>query len=259
MLKEIFLTTFPEADSSALDTYISFINSTTSPTKGYKEKHHILPKSIFPAYRLKSNHPWNQKDLSAEDHFKAHFYLCKILPNDYRLFCAFKQMWCNKYQALKLEFLEQYATEYKEAKEAFSAWAKTRVYSEETRKKMSESAKKKVFTEEHKKHMTEGKLGHKHSEETKRKISEAQKGKVFSEEHKKNLAIAQKNSTYVHPKLSEEHIEKLKALHTGRKRSAESRARMSEAAKHKKPVSEEAKRHMSEAGKKRAERKKQTN
>lgn len=35
----------------------------------YTEKHHILPKSIFPQFSSFKEHPWNMARLSAKAHF----------------------------------------------------------------------------------------------------------------------------------------------------------------------------------------------
>ena len=41
---------------------------------GYYERHHVLPKSIFPEYESFSRNPWNLVNLSWEDHCIAHYY-----------------------------------------------------------------------------------------------------------------------------------------------------------------------------------------
>lgn len=42
------------------------------------ERHHILPKSIFPQYKLFSKFPWNEAILTLKEHFIAHIMLHHI-------------------------------------------------------------------------------------------------------------------------------------------------------------------------------------
>ena len=45
----------------------------------YSEKHHILPKSIFPQFKHLGKHPWNRIDLTYKQHFYAHVILAKAI------------------------------------------------------------------------------------------------------------------------------------------------------------------------------------
>jgi len=45
------------------------------------ERHHILPKFIFPEYKNFSNNPWNSIYLSQRAHFIAHYILAKACEN----------------------------------------------------------------------------------------------------------------------------------------------------------------------------------
>lgn len=112
-----------------------------------------------------------------------------------------------------------------ESRRGQKAWNKGKrgIYSEETLKKMSEA--------------------HSNiSEETRNKMSEAQKGKTFSEEHRKKLSEAKKGRV-----MTEEHKKIISATHKGKKVSIETRKKMSDSAKNKPPVTDEARKKMSEA------------
>jgi len=45
----------------------------------YTEKHHILPKSIFPEFSDLKDHKWNQVKLTYREHFLAHWLLTKCV------------------------------------------------------------------------------------------------------------------------------------------------------------------------------------
>ena len=126
-------------------------------------------------------------------------------------------------------------------------------YCEETRRKISEAHKGKKLSEEHRRKISEAHTGEKHHffgkshlEESKQKMSEAHKGHVPWNKGKP---------------LSEEHSRKHAEVHKGRKHSEESKQKMSEAhkghipwnkGKKGKPLSEEARRKISESLKGRA-------
>lgn len=68
--------------------YIKIYNSLIDRAKnrtleGYKESHHIVPKSIGG-----SNAYTNLVDLTAREHFLAHWLLVKIHPKEFKLLCA---------------------------------------------------------------------------------------------------------------------------------------------------------------------------
>lgn len=54
-----------------------------NPVKvGYKEKHHILPKSLYPEFKDLKAFPWNRVDLTAREHYIAHRLLTKFITVD---------------------------------------------------------------------------------------------------------------------------------------------------------------------------------
>jgi hypothetical protein len=62
------------------------------PTSTYTEKHHILPKSLYPEY---SKNKDNLVKLTAREHFLCHWLLTKIV-NDPKTIYAFQMMIPNK-------------------------------------------------------------------------------------------------------------------------------------------------------------------
>jgi hypothetical protein len=84
--------------------YLSLVSSDSDDA--YTEKHHILPRSLFPEYK---NCKWNIVKLSARKHFMAHMLLCKMLAknnNNYgkMLSAAMRMKCCNKSQQIKRKF-----------------------------------------------------------------------------------------------------------------------------------------------------------
>lgn len=77
-----------------LQRYLSFIQDCRVEEGEYTEKHHILPKSIFPAYRSTIG---NIAILTARQHFIAHLMLSRVfidLENRSKMLKAFYRMSC---------------------------------------------------------------------------------------------------------------------------------------------------------------------
>lgn len=76
--------------------YIKFIKSRKLSDKmsEYVEKHHILPKSLYPAYE---HDPANLICLTAKEHYIAHLLLYKSFPHSNSMLRAFWGM-CNGWQ-----------------------------------------------------------------------------------------------------------------------------------------------------------------
>lgn len=55
----------------------------------YCESHHILPISLFPEFRYKTENPWNQKKITARQHFIAHRLLWLALVDNKEMTDAF--------------------------------------------------------------------------------------------------------------------------------------------------------------------------
>lgn len=74
-----------------VDRYVEFLASTTEPEEGFGERHHILPRALFPEFRKFKDHPWNLIRLSPADHLLAHYYLYRAIPSTRTRF-AFRMM-----------------------------------------------------------------------------------------------------------------------------------------------------------------------
>ena len=129
--------------------------------------------------------------------------------------------------------------------------------SEETKKKQSEAAKGRIVSEETKQKLANANIGKKRSEESKEKQSKSNIGSKRSEETKKKQSEAAKKlwdegkspilnalkaqqtddfrvrvkAMLTERNRSEEHIQKTRAIHIGRKRSEETCKKISEARK----------------------------
>ena len=182
----------------------------------YYEIHHIIPECLGG-----SNEPNNLVQLTAKEHYMAHWLLVKATKND-DLIKAFAGM-CGKKTVRKFT-----SRQFDRARQAARLAQIGRRYSEESKLKMSISAKNKPpMTEEHKRKIGEKSKGRIYSEEVKKKHSEAQKNLMSNEEYRKN--VADKNR--------------------GQTRSDETKKKISDAWEKRKltPVSEETRKKMSES------------
>ena len=105
--------------------------------------------------------------------------------------------------------------------------------SEEFRKLISESNKRRIVSDETRKKLSENQKGRKHSEETKKKVGAASKGRQHTEEYKKKKSLevnGEKNPMYGGTHTPEAR-EKIGAAQRGKTISEEHRKRISEAAK----------------------------
>lgn len=89
MLHTLLLESNYNIDHNYLQTYFSFLDqcSLNELTEQY-EKHHILPKSLFPQLSKNRN---NIIKLKPRDHFLAHYHLAKLIKEKQTIF-AFNQM-----------------------------------------------------------------------------------------------------------------------------------------------------------------------
>lgn len=76
------------------EQFLKYLDLCQKPYDGveYSEKHHILPKSLFPEFK---NESWNLIKLKYDDHITAHIYLAKFTDLD-KMKCALAFMkWSN--------------------------------------------------------------------------------------------------------------------------------------------------------------------
>lgn len=208
-----------------LRLYIRLIKRCQSMTEeelsGYKEKHHILPKTLG-GTNIKTNLVY----MPIRYHIMAHIVIIEVYPESDGL-----------RRAILLLIREGKSTQEERSKSfgKFSTRHLARIRteanqklrelgrSEEYRKRMSEAQKGKRLTEEHKRHISEGGKGQKRSEETKRNISNALKGRKMSEETRKKLSESSKRKYKEHPELLQQMSERQK----GRKLSEERKKQIS--------------------------------
>lgn len=115
ILKEIMLSSNYNIDKEQLEKYFVFLseNATTEPPY---EKHHILPRSLFPEH-IKNKH--NLIKLKPKDHFIAHYLLAKAVKEN-EMFITI-QMMTSIFSKYKLEQhdLEYLSNLYEEMRSKF--------------------------------------------------------------------------------------------------------------------------------------------
>ena len=170
---------------------------------GYKEVHHILPKSLGG-----SNDKSNLVELTAREHFIVHMSLCKFTKGEAKrsMFFALNSMMnLNnrgmrkiKYSSRTFEKVRKQCAKYLKG----NKYNLGRIPSKKTRLKISQANK-----------------GRKVSDETRLRMSLANKGKVLSEEVKQKIAnsLKGKNSFWFGKKHTQETKDKMSKKAKGRK------------------------------------------
>lgn len=95
MLEDFILSTDEVVNPHYLRKYLTFVSRFSDDNRKPIERHHILPKKIFPQYASFSSNPWNKASLSPREHYIAHLLLHKALPHNEDIFYA---IWCMKHQ-----------------------------------------------------------------------------------------------------------------------------------------------------------------
>lgn len=130
-----------------LKLYIDFCINRNIDKSENTEDHHILPKNknCFPEYKNFKKYNWNKSILKYEDHYIAHSLLCEAIDDD-SIFFAWNAMNSvnTKTRNVKIIGEKQYKNNREKHKQAVINYNKTRIISEETRKKHSENAKKQM-------------------------------------------------------------------------------------------------------------------
>lgn len=63
-----------------MSKYINFcLKHATEFSKGITQRHHILPKCLYPEYKDFKQNAWNIVNLTNEDHYIAHYLLAKMI------------------------------------------------------------------------------------------------------------------------------------------------------------------------------------
>lgn len=173
----------------------------------YYERHHILPKCLFPNWKNKKS---NLVLLTAREHFICHLLLTKIYPCNQMIY-AVRMLATNNLKQERSIFSRKY--------EYYRTLKSVEPVSLETRRKQSERAKGRKVKEETKKKISETLKGKIVSESTRKKLSIAAKNRKISNEGKASLSKAHKGQTPWNKgkHLSEEHIRKHTESMKGRK------------------------------------------
>lgn len=228
MFESILLKNTSDTNIHYLTRYIRLIKLWNVPgASGYLEKHHILPKHMFPEYKNLNLHPWNLIKLSPRQHIIAHYILMKAYPKSWKLahsvLRTYGQYHNNNAQHTRMVADARYQSSVRK-----KGWIKPPV-SVSTREKLSNS--KKLFysnpenrlkqseyckgtigrtgdyhkpkSEQHRLNLSASLFGRKRDAftiEHRKNISKANLGKVKSPEHLKNLSNSLKNQTrYICP------------------------------------------------------------
>lgn len=178
--------------------------------EGYGENHHIIPESLGG-----SDDDWNMVRLTAREHFIAHLLLAKFDRCPENVYAVL--MMCVSSKFHQRHEVRRTSRTYDFIRRAYSEERTGWKHSEESKKKMSNSQKNREPS----------------SEETRKKISDSHKGKPKSEAHKANMRKPKSEKGKANmrgiPK-SEEHKQKLSKAQTGKKASAETKEKLSNAA-----------------------------
>ena len=184
----------------------------------YYETHHIVPRSIGG-----TDEPLNLINLTAKEHFLAHWLLYKMSSgkNKSKMAYALFMMCSNNPNQKRIVSARQYEIAKKAIVNSCSNENnpnyQKQLWSEEERLKISKRQTGSSNSMYGKTPWNKGLLGSKHTEETKLKMSVAHKGKVFSDETRKKLSDAHKGKI-----LSEATKEKLRQANLGKKPKPES-------------------------------------
>jgi hypothetical protein len=150
---------------------------------GYKESHHILPRCMGG-----SDEPENLVDLTAKEHFVAHFLLAKI-HNNSKLWVAVLMMKGKKGRIVNGKLYE-IAKKQRSLHMKGNQNAKGAVISESTRIAVAQANKKRGFTDVMREKCTF--KNKKHTEEHKQYMKQIMTKRLFSEETRQKMSDAQK-------------------------------------------------------------------
>jgi len=156
---------------------------------GYKERHHIVPRCLGGDDNID-----NIVLLTAREHFIIHKLLCRMYPNEDKLFFAYRMMAVMKNSKDNNRDYYVSAREFEEIR----ILANEKIGNAARGRKMPPRPQEvidKVIA-------TRKRNGYRHSIETRKKISEKTKGKTLSMEHVQNLRKSHLNNPKVTGKAS---------------------------------------------------------
>lgn len=153
---------------------------------GYKEKHHIIPRSMGGSDSLD-----NLVYLTSREHFICHYLLIKFsLAGSRKLLIYAFRMMGNKSETNKERYINSrlYAASKKDFSKLMSQLHKGKPKTQEHRAKISAKLSGVPYTEERKASHVAGMSGKKHKDLTKNKMSMSLLGRPKSEQHKINMS-----------------------------------------------------------------------
>lgn len=195
-----------------LAKYLCFVETNKCDSVYYSEKHHILPKHIWPEYENFSQHPWNMVTLTLHDHLLAHYYFSMATNALWNAIPAIAYLTANGARQLTdndIDLVAETMEYYKQNCRGENHPRHGTTHTEETKKKISNANKGNVWDEsrkvEHSKKLKgkkkpegfaekcrQAKTGTTHTDETKKKMSESRKGRKLTQEWKDNISKANK-------------------------------------------------------------------
>lgn len=208
--KNILESGYVVKNNNLLEEYLQLCIDNFNREKGLGvDRHHILPRSMFPKYIKLSVYPWNGVYLSYKDHLKAHLLLAAIFEG--KMLLALNRLRAAKYMMLLDKDAESRFYELKEKQRQISEEMCRKIGSDpEIIRKRLEARKRNN--------------NYKHSEAAKAKMSLSHTGKVLSESRKKAVSDKLKGR----PK-TEAHKRASGLGNKGKRRTLEQRQRMSQA------------------------------
>lgn len=218
--QEFNMSHFSERHYSRYTSFIQSRRNRTISDGAYREKHHILPRSLGG-----SDKPDNIIELTAREHYIAHLMLWKTYGGTMSV--AFwimnhtkgRRLSGRMYQTLK----EENALVISAKQKGVPRWSETQ------RKNISERLRKyyetHVVSEETRKRISDANIGRTVSDETRQKIAMTKIGKPRPEEVCRKISKSLTGHKY--PPRSEEHRRKIGDAHRGKIVSNETRKKIS--------------------------------
>lgn len=169
-------------DNKYTKVYFQIINRALSENRLvssfiYYERHHILLKSIYPAYKSLKQFEWNGVLLTAREHFICHKLLMKMFDDknhQLKMRRGFIQMSMGR--AGKL-----FSRHFEEARNARMGTG----HSDETKKKISDMKMGIPLSESHREALA--KRSYMYNDDRNKNVSDALKGRTLTDDHKENI------------------------------------------------------------------------
>ncbi len=220
-------------DEIFLAKYLCFVETNKCTDGEYSEKHHILPKHIWPEYENFNQHPWNMVTLSLHDHLLAHYYFSMATNTLWNAIPAISYLTANGSRNLietDIGIVAETMEYYKKHCRGENHPRYGTSHTDETKTKISNANKGNTWTAERKvehSHKLKGKkkpegfaekcrklkTGTTHTDESRKKMSDARKGRKLTQEWKENISKAQKGKPGV--QHTQEYKEQLSAKRIG--------------------------------------------